>query len=83
MREIARGQKHGVTIAEIEALFSEPLLIVPGCNAFEIRDSDSGARQDQRGPNDFFGVYDTAKGWSTSGSADERALYACEGGRFL
>jgi hypothetical protein len=54
-----------------------------GCNAFEIRDSDSGARQDQRGPNDIFGVYDTAQERSASGSADQRALYACERGRFL
>ena len=79
----AKCQKHGVTIAEIEALFYEPLLITPGCDAFEIRDSDLGARQDKRGPNDIFGVYHRAKGRSTSSSADQRALYACERGRFL
>jgi hypothetical protein len=36
----------------------------------------------QRGPNDIFG-YGTTQGWSASGSADQRALYACERGCFL
>jgi hypothetical protein len=79
----AKCQKHGVTIPDIETLVFRAVANCPRCNAFEIGDTDSGARQDRCGPNDIFGVYDSAQGRSVSGSADQRALYACERGRFL